>query len=81
MIFLDLVMPDIAGEEVLKRLKDDALTQDIPVVTVTSKALDAAARERLGAQGTAILFKDEISGATVSDLVRSTLAGAAERPS
>jgi signal transduction histidine kinase/DNA-binding response OmpR family regulator len=81
MIFLDLVMPDIAGEEVLKRLKDDALTQDIPVVIVTSKALDAAARERLGAQGTAILFKDEISGATVSDLVRSTLAGAAERPS
>ena len=77
MIFLDLVMPDLAGEEVLARLKADALTRDIPVVVVTSKMLDPDARERLGAQATAILPKDQISGSAVGELVRTVLAAAA----
>lgn len=34
-ILLDLALPDISGTEVLRRLKADARTRDIPVVTFT----------------------------------------------
>ena len=35
-ILLDIVMPDMDGYEVCRRLKSDAKTQDIPVIFVTS---------------------------------------------
>lgn len=40
-IFLDLVMPGMDGKEVLKRLKGDETTADIPVIVVTSQELDS----------------------------------------
>lgn len=40
-IFLDLVMPGMDGKEVLKRLKGDETTADIPVIIVTSQELDS----------------------------------------
>lgn len=35
-IVLDLLLPDLDGMEVLRRLKQDALTEDIPVVMLTA---------------------------------------------
>ena len=35
-ILLDIELPDISGLEVLKRIKEDSLTRDIPVVALTS---------------------------------------------
>src|SRR5256885_15843211 len=39
-IFLDLVMPGLSGFEVLDALRTDERTRGIPVVILTSKALD-----------------------------------------
>jgi CheY-like chemotaxis protein len=37
-IFLDLHLPDIQGDEVLRRLRDDAATRDIPVIILSADA-------------------------------------------
>jgi signal transduction histidine kinase len=59
-IFLDVVMPDLTGFEVLERLKADAGTREIPVVVYTALVLGANDRERLGA-AVAILRKSTSS--------------------
>jgi signal transduction histidine kinase/DNA-binding response OmpR family regulator len=60
-IFLDLVMPGMRGDEVLDRLKADPSTSDIPVIVVTSQDLDAGMRDRLSHNARAILQKRDIS--------------------
>jgi CheY-like chemotaxis protein len=52
LILLDLHLPDIGGEEVIKRLRTDERTSDIPVVVLSADALeDTKARFRvLGAR-------------------------------
>jgi len=47
-IFLDVVMPDLTGFEVLERLKSDPATRDIPVVVYTALTLGVDDRARLG---------------------------------
>jgi putative two-component system response regulator len=46
LILLDVMMPGIDGYEVLKRIRENPETQDIPVIFVT--AMDAMADEELG---------------------------------
>ncbi len=50
LIFLDIHLPDIAGDEVLRRLREDSRTRDIPVIVLSA---DATSRqvERLTAAG------------------------------
>jgi CheY-like chemotaxis protein len=61
LICLDLAMPDIEGTEVLRRLRADPETQDIPVVVVTAATLDDADRRRLGDLSAHVLSKDAVS--------------------
>ena len=64
-IFLDLAMPGMHGDEVLGRLKADPGTAHIPVVIVTSHDVDAGLRERLGGRAHAILHKKDLSMETL----------------
>ena len=59
-IFLDVVMPDLTGFEVLERLKEDAATCDIPVIVYTALTLGTSDRARL-ASAVAILRKSTSS--------------------
>jgi signal transduction histidine kinase len=77
-IFLDVVMPDLTGFEVLERLKHDEATKHIPVVVYTALALGESDRARLGTAA-AILRKSASSGiadrnAIEEALVRSGIA-------
>ena len=56
-IFLDLVLPDMTGFEVLDRLKADDETRDIPVIINTSRILDEDERGSLDGRVVAILDK------------------------
>ena len=50
LILMDLTLPDIAGEEATRRLKDDPATKSIPVIALTANAM-ASDRERAIAAG------------------------------
>ena len=60
-IFLDISMPGMNGDEVLDRLKADPVTSAIPVVIVTSHELDAGLRARLVAKARAVIRKSDLS--------------------
>jgi len=68
LVFLDLAMAELDGFEVLRRLKDDPVTQGVPVAIVTSSRLERADLARLaGAIG--ILPKESISRDSVLALI------------
>ncbi|OLB97883.1 MAG: histidine kinase [Candidatus Rokubacteria bacterium 13_1_40CM_68_15] len=60
-IFLDLVMPGLSGFEVLDALRSDERTRGIPVVILTSKALEPDDHRRLDGKVTAVLSKSSSS--------------------
>jgi signal transduction histidine kinase/CheY-like chemotaxis protein len=73
-ICLDLGMPDLDGEEVLRRLKADPTTAAIPVVIVSARALDDAARRRLLLRAEAVLSKENLSRDAALATVTAALA-------
>jgi CheY-like chemotaxis protein len=56
LILMDIILPDISGIEIMQRLKEDPLMQDIPIVAVTALARKGD-RDRLLQAG----FTDYIS--------------------
>jgi len=50
LVLLDLHLPDVGGEDVLRRLRSDPATAEIPVVVLTADALPRR-REQLLAGG------------------------------
>jgi CheY-like chemotaxis protein len=80
-VFLDLVMPDLSGFEVLDRLKADPATRDIPVIVYTSLVLDEGDRERLAGRAAAVLSKGVVGSREVAvRLVQDALAAAGLNP-
>jgi CheY-like chemotaxis protein len=84
LILLDLNLPDLPGEEVLRRLKNDPLTRDTPVVIISADALPGLA-DRLRASGAAGYLSKPFDVtqllAVVDESARPpTAAGAARSP-
>lgn len=67
---VDIMMPDMDGYEVCRRLKDDPETADIPVVFLTArKELDEAKLRECGACGVVVKpFEPEQLAAELRDL-------------
>lgn len=70
-IFLDVVMPDLTGFEVLEQLKSTSATHDIPVIVYTALVLGANDRARLG---TAVAILRKSTSSRVAD--RAAIEGA-----
>jgi signal transduction histidine kinase/CheY-like chemotaxis protein len=87
LIFLDLMMPEMDGFEVLETLRCEPAWQAIPVVVVTAKDLTPEERSALGLQTERILEKGALDResllAQVRELLRLRLPGArvVEEPS
>jgi len=79
-IFLDLVMPDLTGFEVLEQLKADPATAPIPVIIHSSKLLDEGERRRLAATTVATLAKDGAPREAALARLREALARAGLGP-
>lgn len=47
LLILDLRLGDISGQDILKQLKDDVVTADIPVIVYTAAVLEAEEVTRL----------------------------------
>ena len=72
-IFLDLVMPGMPGEEFLHKLRDAADTSDIPVFVVTSRTLSDDDRQQLLQFAAGVIYKGDLSRDTVHHAVQSVL--------
>lgn len=73
LVILDLILPDLSGQEVLKLLKSAPETENIPVLAVTNAATagDEAALKRLGFSG---LITKPINIKSFCDTVAKILA-------
>ncbi len=72
-IFLDLILPDMTGFEILDRLKSAEETRDIPVIINTSIVLDDEERGRLAPRTAAIIVKGSDSRQETIAQVRGSL--------
>jgi len=74
-IFLDLAMPGMPGDEVLERLAADPRTSAIPVIVVTSQEMEPTRDRRIRTRARAILQKRDLSVETVSATLEAIRAG------
>ena len=73
-ILLDITMPDMSGHEVLKQLKADPLTKDVPVIFITgltdaedeARGLEMGAREDAAQQPSAGARRTVSKGRTLT---------------
>jgi CheY-like chemotaxis protein len=84
LVFLDLVMPDRSGHEVLAALRADPHTAEIPVIVMTSKTLTDAERAALERGALAVVSKgsprDTAVAAIRSAFARAGLPGGGDTP-
>jgi threonine synthase len=57
LIILDLVLPDLNGEQLLAMLRERVETRDVPVVVVSAKDIDPGLRSHLAAQADSVWSK------------------------
>lgn len=73
-ILLDLMLPDTSGEDLLRQLRTDPETTDIPVIVVTSRRLDEPGdREVLLRLASGIIYKGDLSRETLVTAVRGAV--------
>ena len=60
-VILDLLMPDMSGFEVLRRVRQSSQTRDLPVLIYTSKALSETEQLELASLQTSVVRKDDVS--------------------
>jgi len=77
LILLDLHLPDIGGEEILHRLREDPATAAIPVVMVTADAT-AGQVQRLLSAGAAAYLTKPLDVAQLLEVIDGILAGGVE---
>lgn len=72
-VFLDLMMPDMSGFEVLDQLRKLSPGCELPVVIHSSQQLSEQQRERLRLPAVTLLSKDELAAADAFDRVGRAL--------
>jgi CheY-like chemotaxis protein len=79
LILLDVIMPKLQGFEVLKRLKADAETRDIPIIMLSNLGQDSDVQEALKAGAVEYLVKANLKLDQLASRVADVLAKL-ERP-
>jgi CheY-like chemotaxis protein len=75
-VFLDIVMPDLTGFEVLREVRRNPLTEAIPVIVHSSKDLSPQEIERLAGFGAVVFPKREFSSEEGLKKLREVIASA-----
>lgn len=73
LVILDLMMEEMNGIEVLRRIKADPATADTPVIVSTSKILSPEERSALERDACAVVPKDSASREAYQELVHAAL--------
>ncbi len=77
-LVLDLVMPGLAGLDVLRRLRSDASTAFLPVAIATSKVLEPGEVDELSALRAVVVSKAELALPDAGTRLMGVLARAAQ---
>jgi CheY-like chemotaxis protein len=80
LIFCDMLMPEMGGEEVLRALGEDPATRDIPVVVSTARRLTPEERRQLEPWARGILAKDAFAHGDAAAEIRRVLTEARLSP-
>ncbi|RLE09288.1 MAG: response regulator [Candidatus Aminicenantes bacterium] len=75
LILLDLILPKLSGFEVLKQLKKDETTKDIPVIVLTNLEGVGDVEKAMELGATTYLVKANYSLKEVVDKVKTALEG------
>jgi len=74
LILLDLMMPDVSGFEVIRALKSDDHTRNIPILVVTAKDLSDEDKVALNGHVAAVLRKGDLAGVELLALLDEIVA-------
>jgi DNA-binding response OmpR family regulator len=74
-ILLDIVMPDMTGDQMLKQLRDTDWGKDIKVIILTNKTEQEAAEAVSSLGVSAIIVKANMTPREVAELVKQKLDG------
>ncbi len=74
LIILDLVLPDINGEQLLEMLRANEATRETPVLIVSAKDLEPAMRAKLAAQADSIWIKGMLDRSSLLAHVETILS-------
>jgi CheY-like chemotaxis protein len=69
LVLLDLMLPGVQGEDILRRLRERAETTNVPVVVVTSKLLADEQRRELLQYAAGVIYKGDLSRDTLHEAV------------
>jgi PAS domain S-box-containing protein len=70
-IILDLSMPDVSGFEVIRDLKKNPETVDIPIIVCTAKDLSMQEMKMLNSNVSFVMQKEDLNKQTLLDLIKS----------
>ncbi len=70
-IILDLTMPDLSGFEVIRALKKNPETVDIPIIVCTAKDLSAQEMKTLNSSVSFVMQKEDLDKQTLLQLIKS----------
>lgn len=73
LILLDQVLPDISGNEVLRTLKTDASTQNIPVLILSNFSQEELVKEAINNGALDYVFKYQVEPQDLVDKVKRAL--------
>lgn len=73
LILLDIMMPDMDGLEVLRRLKGADDTKQIPVIILTNLSDEARSREAMKLGAISVMVKSDFSPKQVVEKVQAAL--------
>ena len=76
LVILDLIMPKVQGFEVLRELKTDPATREIPVIVLSNLGQERDKERTLGEGAVAYLVKADLSLDELARVVDRVLGGA-----
>jgi DNA-binding response OmpR family regulator len=74
-IFLDIMMPKMNGIDLMKKLKAEESTKNLPIVILSNFSDEALAKEALANGAIAYIIKSEYEPAEIVEMVKNILNG------
>lgn len=72
-IFLDIMMPDQSGFEVIKELNKNQITRNIPVIVNSSRVMSSQDREKLAGTASVLFKKENVSQEELLEKIKEAL--------